>query len=149
MGLFSPYWQHHHDYKILREDNHTFKGVKTIVVESIPRFPHGENSLFGKAWIRTDDYSILKIEWNPKSLGNAEDIKKAAKKLQSTPQVTFTTEYLIERQGIRYPSRSFLEESYVNKEGEKRTLITTVIDYKDYHFFVVGTEVKRVKMGKF
>lgn len=151
-GIFGFSWQSFYDYKIRGED--TFNREKVIIVESIPKFPLKINPkikrilLFGKAWIKADDFTILKIEWEPKSIGNTNNLRKVAKRLNLKPNLTFITEYLFERDGIRYPTKGYYEEYFVNKKGKKSTLLTLDISYEKFKFFNVGTEVKNVKVSE-
>lgn len=151
-GIFGFPWQSLYDYRILGED--TFNREKVIIVEGIPRFPLKINPqsktilLFGKAWVKADDFTVLKIEWEPKSIGNTNNLRKIAKSLSLKPNLTFITEYLFEKNGIRYPTKSYYAECFVSKKGKKSILLTLDIHYEKFRFFNVGTEVKNVKMGE-
>jgi hypothetical protein len=49
---------------------------------------------------------------------------------------------LIEKNGIRFPSRVFLEEAYQRKKNKKKSVVSSVtIDYKNYQFFTVDVDV--------
>jgi hypothetical protein len=48
---------------------------------------------------------------------------------------------MIEKNGIRFPSRYFVKESYINPSRGKLTLSETTVTYSDYKFFTVETEV--------
>lgn len=143
VGLLSTYWQEQNHYKILKEE--VLAGEKVIVIQCLPRSHRDSNPHFGKVWIKPDDGSVVKIEWNPKTLGITEFVRKIAKKAKSTPVFKFFTEYGIEKNGIRFPSRSFLEEAYINKEGKKSIMVELIVYYKNYKYFSVGTEVLDVK----
>lgn len=139
IGLLSKYWQDHLHYTIVKQD--TLKGEKTVLIEAIPKPSFSQKHLYGKVWVRKSDFSILKIEWVPESMRDYEVIKKEAKKYKATPKITIVSEYGIEKNGIRFPSKVFIEEAYISKKG-KYVKSETIIVYEDYKFFTVETEVK-------
>lgn len=139
VGLLSEYWQKRHDYRIIKEDESN--GKKTLVVEALPKTPFEVRHLSGKIWIKKDDFSILRIEWNQKSVENFEKIEKLARNLNSTPRITQVSEYGIEKNGIRFPSRYSVREEYINRRGKSFLRSETIVIYKDYKFFTVETGV--------
>jgi len=48
---------------------------------------------------------------------NYEEIRKTAKKYKAEPRITFFTEFNIEKQGIQFPSKVFIRETYLSKKG--------------------------------
>jgi len=139
IGLLSQYWQDHLDYKIVKKE--TLKGEKTVLMEAVPKPSLSQKHLYGKIWIRESDFSILKIEWIPESMKDYEVIEKTAKKYKATPKITFVSEYDIDKKGIRFPSKVFIEEAYLTKKG-KYIKSETTIRYEAYKFFTVETKVK-------
>jgi hypothetical protein len=138
IGLLGGDQQPHHDYKIQKEEK--YKGDKCYVIEVVPRPGKKTDYLYGKAWVRKSDCSIMKIEWNQESMGNIEKIRLEAQKLGAKPRITFTSEYALEKNGIRFPSRYAVKEEYVRRYRAK--ISETRVIYKDYKFFIVETEVK-------
>ncbi|MFC2155087.1 hypothetical protein ACFLRB_01170 [Acidobacteriota bacterium] len=145
IGIFGFRWQPHYHYKIIGAT--TFKGKKTVIVEGIPKFPLKINPMtgkalsFGKAWIKADDFTVLKIEWMPKSLGNNLNMRKIARAIKKRPALSFTTEFLREKGGIRYPSRSYYQEYFLDKKGKKSTFVSMDIEYEKFKFFMVEAQV--------
>ena len=139
IGLLSKYWQEHLHYTIVKQ--YKMKGEETVLIEAVPKPSLSQKHLYGKIWVRESDFSILKIEWVPESMRDYEVIEKAAKKYKATPKIIFISEYDIEKNGIRFPSRVFIEEAYISKKG-KYIKSETIIVYEDYKFFTVETEVK-------
>jgi hypothetical protein len=140
VGLLSEFWQQYYDYRIVKREK--FKGDRVIVIEAIP-IPHLQtDNLYGKIWVREGDFSIMKIEWEPKSLKNYELIEEIAKKLNAEPKIRLFSEYAFEKNGIRFPSRYLITEGYNQKRGARFTRSKTTVTYKDYKFFTVETEVK-------
>lgn len=140
IGLLGGYWQPQYDYHLVREE--TAFGEKALVIEAIPRSGENLERLYGKIWIKEDDGSILKIEWNQKSLKNIEGIKKIADWLNAEPLVTFISEYGFEKNGIRFPSRYYIKEEYIHPERGRFMKSITTVTYEDYKFFTVEIEVK-------
>lgn len=140
VGLLSEFWQQYYDYRIVKREK--FKGDRVIVIEALP-IPFLEtDNLFGKVWIREGDFSIMKIEWEPKSIKNFEVIEEIAKKLNAEPEIRLFSEYAFEKNGIRFPSRYLITEGYNQKRGIRFARSKTTVTYKGYKFFTVETEVK-------
>ncbi|HZX11385.1 MAG TPA: hypothetical protein VFG01_10620 [Acidobacteriota bacterium] len=140
IDLLSEYWQQHHDYKIVGQE--MLNGEKAVVIEAIPHSSLKKRHLFGKIWVKECDFRILKIEWNQKAIGNIQIIEEIAKRYKAEPQITLISEFNIEKNGIRFPSRYFIEEAYVSKKGKKFIRSETTVIYKDYKFFTVETVIK-------
>jgi len=143
VGILSESWQGSHIYKILKEEN--LLGKKTIVVDVTPKFDQMADHLFGKAWLDKNDFSVIKIEWDQASLGNFSKIQEIAKSLEAEPQITFISEYGIEKNGIRFPTRYFIREEYLHPHRGRFIRSETIVHYEDYKFFMVETEVRYEK----
>jgi hypothetical protein len=142
-GLIGFYWQDYHDYEMLEEE--IIEGEKFYIIEAIPIFPLKINNLFGKLWIDSKDYSILKIQWYGKSLSNSKEIWDYATKRGLIPSITFYTEFNISKNGIRFPTKHYLEEAFIRKKNKKNIRAKTIVLYKDYHFFYVETDVVKIE----
>jgi len=159
VGLLSKSSQQDHNYKIIGEE--MLRKEKVIVIEATPK-PHlieRPSHLFGKVWIKGDDFGIVKIEWNQVSMENFEKIVEKVKSLNAEPQITFVSEYDFEKNGIRFPSRHFIKESYIGSDvlawspsspsggSKKGTMrfkrLETTVTYEDYKFFTVETKMIR------
>jgi len=138
-GLLSSYWQNRLSYRMLGREK--WKGEETFLIEVFPKPSLEQKHLFGRIWIKEDDFSIVKIEWIPESMKNYEEIEKTAKKYKAKPRITCVTEFNIEKQGIRFPSKVFIQEAYLSKKG-RYVKSETTIEYTDYQFFTVKTEIK-------
>jgi len=145
LALLSEFWQYHYSYKILREEK--LWGEDTVVIEAVPLHLYKQNYLFGSIWISKNDFSVLRIRWNPKSIGLSRQIEEKARALDAAPHVTFFAEFKEKKRGIRFPSRYFLEEAYLTKKGEKYVRLRQDVTLKDYMFFVVASEVIEAKAG--
>jgi hypothetical protein len=140
IGLLSRYWQPYHDYKIIKEEK--IKGEKAIVIEAVAKPSFKLDHLSGKVWIRKNDFSILKIEWNQESIKNYEQIEEFANKFKLKPRIKLVSEYGFEKNGIRFPNRYFIEEAYSGRISNNIIRSKKNVIYKDYKFFTVETKVK-------
>jgi len=146
LALLSKYWQKYFYYKVLRKD--TLWGEKVVVIEAIPLQFNPKNRLFGSLWISENDFSVLKIEWQPKSMGATAQIRENAQLLKAEPSISFYAEFKYKKKGIRFPSRYYLEEAYIDKKGKKNVRLRQDIHLRDYRFFVVGTEITETQPMK-
>jgi hypothetical protein len=140
VGLLSQAWQAYHDFRLVGED--TLNDEKVVVVEATPNAflitPH----CYGKIWIKEEDGGVLKIIWDQRSLGNFRAIEEWAKLHDAEPQITAYSEYGFEKNGLRFPSRSYTENAFIEKSSRKLVNAEISIYYKNYKFFTVETEVK-------
>jgi len=138
LGLLSRERQAEHDYRILREER--IDGKPVAVVEAVPKPGVAADHLYGIVWLRLKDASILKIEWNPSSIDNYAGVTETAERFRMTPRIVLTSEYGIEKNGIRFPSRYTVQETYARGSRRFQRSETTVI-YDQYKFFTVETTV--------
>ncbi len=138
VGLLGEDAQKIHDYGIVKEFETDGEAVVLVDIR-----PKGETaaSLYGKALVRRRDGAVLKIDWEPASMGNYEKIAQLAKESNARPKISFTSEYGFEKNGLRFPSSYGVTEDYV-LQGTLRKLSKTDVSYKDYKFFLVRTEVR-------
>ena len=65
-----------------------------------------------------------------------------AESLRLTPEITLIAEYAFEKNGIRFPSRYQIIEAYRDRRQARIMFSRTTVEYEDYQFFTVETEVK-------
>jgi hypothetical protein len=138
--LMGEYWQEFHDYRIIGKEK--FEKEPCFVVEAVPKSGVKGDHLFGKFWVSERDCRVWRMEWNQESIDNFELIEQTAKALNARPQVKLILEMGVEEKGIRFPSRYVQREEYVNKRGALLIRSEATVNYKDYKFFVVDTEVE-------
>ena len=141
VGLFSDEAQSRHHYHVAQETE--MEGEPVLVIDVRPKRSE-TSSLYGKAWMRPRDGAVLKVEWEPASMRNYAKIEAFARANRAKPQVKFTSEYTVEKNGLRFPSSYEVIETY-RRSGETVTASRTSVAYKDYKFFEVKvrTEIKR------
>jgi hypothetical protein len=139
VGLLSKSWQAHHEYTFIGED--TIDKEKTVVIEATPGPTLAKPHCYGRIWIKEDDGSVLKIVWDQKSLGNFKTVEDWARIHEAEPLITAFSEYGLEKNGLRFPSRNYSEQAYVNSDKQKIVNARISVIYKKYKFFTVETEV--------
>ena len=141
VGLLGKEQQGKYDYKIIKEQ--TIRKRKTYVIGVTPKMNIEGNPNFGKVWVDKEDFSVLKIEIQQQSLVGFEKIEQMSEKQGKSPIITTTHDYFIEKNGIRFPSKTVCEEIYLVRLRRARTRISeTIITYDNYKFFTVDTKIK-------
>lgn len=130
-------------------------GRHFAVVEALPRVKKEPVFAFGKVWIDTEDYSIRKIQLDPRAIHGYEHLLKEAKRLRTRLYLDCEIEYDKIHNGIRFPTKVTLSENYKggpiiirvigNKTWERSK---KSISYTDYKFFDVQTKVESTKVDK-
>ncbi len=141
VSLFGERYQASFNYRIV--DKSIIEGQPMLVIEAKPKKGTGEtNNLYGSAWVDPMTGDIWKIVWNESRVGNYDVFKKRGKRFMRFPRLTITSEFTAEKNGIRFPSRLFVEEAYVNDLGRALVRSKTTIVYKDFKFFSVEVETR-------
>jgi len=130
------------DFKFEMVKETTYKKTPVFLIKAVPRPGNTANRLFGTIWVRKSDASILKIEWEQASLGNYEKVLELAKVLGAEPRISFVSEYDYEKNGLRFPSRYTIRETYRNRRMRSSGRRSeTEVTYDEYKFFTVETGV--------
>ena len=140
-GLLCRAAQEWHDYELLKDGK--ISGDRTYVIKAVPKAGAEAEHLYGKIWVRKRDFAILKIEWEQESLGNFQAAQQIAQEMGARPEIRLVSEYAFDKNGIRFPSRYSVVELYIHKRTGRRFLRSeTNVEYRDYKFFTVDTDVK-------
>jgi hypothetical protein len=140
VGILGECWQPYYNYKIVGEDE--VNGLPAVVLNVVPKPGYKMDFLFGKVWFDQNDFSVLKVEWSPQRIGNYAVFESLGVKYKSESHITIISEFLVEKNGIRFPNSFFLEEAYINKKGKKFIRSETKVTYRGFKFFTVEVEVK-------
>lgn len=140
IALLAELMQPQYNYKIIKKGK--FKGNKVVVIEATPKDTNKTNNPYGKLWIKEDDFSIVKIEWDQDSLPNLDFLIEDAKKFKSDPVIQIYAEYTFEKNGIRFPSKYNIVESYYRKGVKYFTRARLYVNYRNYKFFTVKSDWK-------
>ena len=85
--------------------------------------------------------NILKIEWSESRVGNFDVFAKRGQLYSAAGLPNIHSEFSAEKNGIRFPSRLSIEETYINEPGKAFVPLRTDVVYKDFRFFTVEFEV--------
>jgi len=141
IGMVSRVSQTKYYYEVIKKRK--FQGEKVTVVRALPINKDQVEHLWGDIWIRNKDLRIVKIEWNQHSIENYDRIKERADHYGYNPLIVLISEYGYEHKDIQFPSQFVLKEIYINKRNGRRFIQSEIkVDYKDYRFFVVKTEIE-------
>jgi VWFA-related protein len=133
VGLFGADAQTRHDYLVVQETE--MDGEPVLVIDVRPK-DQKSSSLYGRAWVRRWDGAVLKVEWEPVSMANYAAIEEIAGGMRAMPRLKFSSEYDVEKNGLRFPSSYGVIEAYRLPRGTI-TASRTSVSYKDYKFFEV------------
>ena len=132
-------WERQDVYEYRIKTDEEFAEETIVVLEAIPKSLEDYNA-YGKILINKDDFSILKIEWNPKSIRGYVRIEETAERYESEPDIIIITEFNYEKNSIRFPSKHSIQEAYVDEKGKRFIRSELTVIYRDYKFFTVETE---------
>jgi len=143
-GIFSARFRPYYDYAVTGREN--IDGRPVVVIEAVPAVDRpGATNLYGKAWVGAADGELLKIEWSESRVGKREVFEKRAEMYSLRPRVTLRSEFSAERNGIRFPSRLWMEEAYLNDRNRAFVRSRTAVEYKDFKFFTVEIDDVEVR----
>ena len=153
LTLLAEEQQNKYDYRLLCFEKH--KDRHYAVIEAMPKKKKDVSRIFGKVWVDTEDFSVRKIQLDPKAIQGYKSLLKHARKLRTRLYLDCDIEYDEINDGIRFPTRFTISEKYKggpnligaigNKTWERNRKNIT---YTDYKFFDVQTEVKSTKMER-
>jgi hypothetical protein len=125
--------QGQYEYKIIRED--IFKKERAVVIEAIPTDDLESACLSGKIWASVSDGGILRIEWKLTCPRDFSSITATTKGLRVDPQFTFIMDFGYARNSIRFPTKYYIQEVYIEPLEKKRFVRSeTTVIYSDYVF---------------
>lgn len=114
----------------------------------------------GEMWVSENDGAVLKIQVEQTSIIGFEELAQKAIKRALVPAITIIHEYDIEKNQIRFPSKTTFIERYNSdkkplekwgKHQEMSIMVSghfsfersrTYFEYKDYRFFSITTSVE-------
>jgi hypothetical protein len=142
VNLFSEDLQDSYDFRIAGTD--LINDKKVIVVEAARKSDKGSGllCLSGKAWIDPETAEILKMEWTQNPTEQAEVFSRREKLTGGKLRLTTLAEFKAEKNGFRFPCALTIEEAYLNTRGRAFIRSVTKVDFKNFHFFTVETDVR-------
>jgi hypothetical protein len=131
--------QSHFIYSIVQEEPKPEEG--TVVIQAVPDPSDQEYRPFGKIWVRESDFAILKIDYERRSLRSLYAQNQDGNTKKGESQFELISEFGVEKNGIRFPSRLVFQEVKVDRSGTKDVRSRAEITYRDYKFFTVTVDV--------
>lgn len=140
VGFLSRYWQNFFSYEIIGQES--LGEIQATIIRASPKPNNKDNWNFAKIWINEKDKSILQIEWGSGSIDDFGGKNIASMSGDFRTDTIVRATYLIEKNGVRFPSLQLIQEFLVSESGKRylRHEMTTV--FNDYKFFIVDTEIK-------
>ena len=157
-------------YRYLPAGHKKLQNRDCLMVEVQPRDPNVGEIAQGKIWIDEADGSVLKIAMSPRGVVGIQALEEAARKMSAELVMEVIHWYLVDHDGLRFPSQTeFIEQYRFDKSLANRSQIdvrghhpsTTVLEtrvrlvefyrlnqlYEDYRFFAVESreEIKNLE----
>jgi len=141
VGLFGQRFRGSYDFAVAGEEK--IGKTRVLIVDATPRpgAPPIRN-LYGKAWIDPATGDLLRIEWSENRVGHYGIFEERGKKFGRTPRLVIRSDFSAEKNGIRFPSRLFVEEAYLKESGKAFVRSKTEVVYTDFKFFSVEYDVR-------
>lgn len=123
----------------------------TLKVSVDPRDKGGRDINHGVVWLDVRDGSVVKIELSPYALRGIDSLQKTARRKGAMLKVTDVHWYEIEKEQLRFPSKTEISEVKFAQYGpasEKEREVEnskTVFAYTNYRFFKVNVDVLDTK----
>ena len=138
-------------YRLLRAKTIAGKKLYKVSVEPKQEEIMEKDANYGIVWIDAEDGSVYKIQLDPNSLKGVETLKKVARQKRNRLKVLDVHSYEVKRNGIRFPSRTEINCSFLDWDQAKEVTggipvdalekVGTVYEYKKHQFFNVNVEV--------
>lgn len=139
VGILGLEQQNLYQFKIKKHEQ--IDGRDLVVIEAKPRKKSKENPNFGEFWIDTEDYSIIQFTVEQDSLAGF----KRPRNPRIKPQYVVTHYYNIQKNGLRFPSKTVFQENYTyrgNISQRPMKVSETTFTFTDYKFFIVDVDVE-------
>jgi hypothetical protein len=138
-------------YRLLNPETIARRTLYKVSVEPKEEGVMVKDSNYGVVWIDGEDGSVYKIKLDANSLGGVKKLKQLARAKRNRLKLTDVHWYEVQRKGIRFPSRTEINCSFLDWDQVKRVLdrlrsealeqVGTVFEYKKYKFFNVNVDV--------
>ncbi len=143
VGLFGVRSQPGYDFTIAGRDRIDETAVVIIDAKPRPGAPPSR-SLYGRSWVDPATGDILRIEWSESRVGDFDVFAKRGAIYKRTPRLDILSEFGVEKNGIRFPSRLSVEEAYLKDSGKAFVRSKTEAVYKDFKFLSVEFDIPEI-----
>lgn len=147
--------QPHHEYEIVEKARVFGRDAVAISFRPVPPIVPGFNDWFGTAWVDLESYQLLRVEgMSPQDHAENEALERARKGEgldgRTHLVVRTTTEFRVEKNGMRFPTRvkiegtSFLSAPRLFAGRRLREYPSFEVEqkYENYRFFSVRSEAE-------
>jgi hypothetical protein len=142
--------QEDYKYQLLGKEKINNRDTYKISVD--PKYDEPNIINHGVVWVDAADGSVVKIELNPRALRGIDALQGRARRKGTYLKVTDIHWYDVKEKGIRFPSGTEINETYIARQMptgptdeplkyKKLEEAKTVFSYKQYRFFNVNVNV--------
>ncbi|MBN2344948.1 MAG: hypothetical protein JXO51_01060 [Candidatus Aminicenantes bacterium] len=103
--------QDKYDYQLQPAQEGDGENVR-VLTATLKEFSGGA-AVDGRIWLDGADFSVIQIEMNPRYFSGFEHLQKQALKMGATLTLSDIHRYDLARNGIRFPSRTEIRETYL------------------------------------
>jgi hypothetical protein len=138
-------------YRLLDRKTSARRTLYKVSVEPKEEGVMIKDTNYGVVWIDGEDGSVYKIELDPNSLGGLKQLTILARQKRHRLKVSDVHWYEVKRKGIRFPSRTEINCSFLDWDQVKKMWnrlrsaaleqVGTVFEYNKYKFFNVNVDV--------
>lgn len=139
--FIGPSTQSLYSYDYLGEDRVLRRDA--YLLRSRPKIESEAAQSYGRIWVDKESFAILKIEREPESTEGFAELKEKAASKALWPVLSIVHEFGIEKNGVRFPSRTEYRESYAGNFIPKFEYSRATIDYSNYKFFIVEVTIEQ------
>ncbi|MGB2907341.1 MAG: hypothetical protein WBB73_09570 [Candidatus Aminicenantaceae bacterium] len=140
VGFLSEFWQPFFEYQIAGREK--LQDRDALLIRASPNSPRRINHNYGTIWMDEKDCRILKIMWDPRSISDFSSRVPTDAGSELLRELEWHVEYGVEKNGILFPSCQVIQEVLVSSTGRRYPKYTVTVQYTNYKFFMVETEVK-------
>jgi hypothetical protein len=143
VGLFGQPFQAGYDFMIAGRDRIGETPVVIVEAKPKPGAPPSRN-LYGRSWVDPVSGDILKIEWSEIRVGKFDVFARRGEIYKRTPRLNIRSEFGPAENGLRFPSRLSVEETYLKDPGKPFVRSKAEVVYKDFKFSAVAFDVPEI-----
>jgi hypothetical protein len=116
---------------------------KASVLRSRPKAGKETPKDYGRIWVDSSTGAVLRIELEQECVAGFDDLKAWADKNKLRPFLSAVYDFGIEKNGICFPSRTEIEESYAGPGYPKNRWTNVAAEYSHYDFFLIKTKKEK------
>jgi hypothetical protein len=99
-------------YEYHMQEAEMMGGIKTQAIKVVLKELAGGPMIDGQVWLDTSDFSVIKIDLNPRYFAGFEQLQQEAMKTGAILTLSDVHWYELKRNGMRFPSKTEIREIY-------------------------------------